>query len=309
MANGVLDQVEEHALELLGVGARRGHASLHERPDDHLLLARLRAHRLDGLLHELVERHLLHRPLDVAGLQARELEEVFDQGRERGDVNGHLLEVAAPGIAIHEVVLDRVGQEPQRGERRAQIVGDGGDQVLSSRLRHVPLGLPIRELERHQVGGLRQLGDLVVGVGVDLHVPAALPHGAHGVPHRPDVHEHAPREHGQRVGGERTGEGQQERQGEGIVWREEHEQGHRAHTEADEHDRHSDREGELARQASGRGPPAGQQVRPGDRRRTRSEHEQGHQHPVPAAVDEGEGHAARTGREGQHQRSAHRVHG
>ena len=60
----------------------------------------LDAHRLDGLAHELVQRHALQRPADVAGLQPGELEQVVDQRAERVDVGAHPLQVGPPRLAV-----------------------------------------------------------------------------------------------------------------------------------------------------------------------------------------------------------------
>jgi hypothetical protein len=68
VADGVLDQIEEDALELLGIGARRLQAVGHARRHEDALGLGLEAHRLDGLPHELAQRDALERPVDVAGL-------------------------------------------------------------------------------------------------------------------------------------------------------------------------------------------------------------------------------------------------
>jgi len=39
----------------------------------------LRAHRFDRLVHQLVDVYVLHRPVNVPCLEARELEEIVDQ--------------------------------------------------------------------------------------------------------------------------------------------------------------------------------------------------------------------------------------
>ena len=44
-------------------------------------------------------------------------------------------EVARARRRVDDVVADRLGQQPQRGDRRAQVVRDGGDQVAPGALR------------------------------------------------------------------------------------------------------------------------------------------------------------------------------
>jgi hypothetical protein len=50
------------------------------------------------------------------------------------DVRVHRRQVAATGRLVDDLVVDRLDQQPQRGDRRAQVVGDGGDQLPARRL-------------------------------------------------------------------------------------------------------------------------------------------------------------------------------
>ena len=93
---------------------------------------------------------LAHRPGDVAGLDPRELEEVVDQVAEHGDVGADLLQVTVAGLAGRHPVVDRLDQQPQRGERRAQVMRGGGDE-LAARL----LDLAARALLHRQTDGER----------------------------------------------------------------------------------------------------------------------------------------------------------
>src|SRR5206468_3202005 len=61
-----------------------------------------------------------------------ELEEIVDQHAQRAYVRGHAGEIlAARGGVGDEVVADRLGDQLQRGDRRAQVVRDGGDQAAA----------------------------------------------------------------------------------------------------------------------------------------------------------------------------------
>ena len=64
--------------------------------------------------HQLVEPHLLHRPAQLAALQPRELEQVVDQRAERAHVRAHARRVVAAVLGVDDVVVDRVGEQPQR---------------------------------------------------------------------------------------------------------------------------------------------------------------------------------------------------
>ena len=73
--------------------------------------------------------HPLHRPRELLGLQAREVEEVVDQRAEGAHVGVHARGVLAPLGVLDDLVVDRGGQQAQRGDRGAQVVADGGEQL------------------------------------------------------------------------------------------------------------------------------------------------------------------------------------
>ena len=79
MADRVADQVEEDALDLLRVGPSPQLRLAQLGADLDALGAGLRLHRRDRLVNQHPQLHLANRPLDVAGLDPRELEEVVDQ--------------------------------------------------------------------------------------------------------------------------------------------------------------------------------------------------------------------------------------
>jgi hypothetical protein len=105
----------------------------------HLLGRRLHAHRVDRLAEELIEPHGLHRPLDVARLQTRELEQVIDERRQAGDMAAHLPEVAPLCLLVDDVVADCVREQPQRRDRGAQVVRHRGDELAARLLGRVEL--------------------------------------------------------------------------------------------------------------------------------------------------------------------------
>ena len=159
MANRVLDQVEEDALDLLGVGLRQhlvGGKIGRER--DPARLGR-RPHRGDGVVDQAAQLDLVHRPGDLPRLDPRELEEVVDQRRQRLDVGAHLAQVALAGLPRRHSIVDRLDQQPQRGEGRAQVVRDSGDH-LPPRL----LDLAVRTLLHRESDG-KSRGERGAGEG------------------------------------------------------------------------------------------------------------------------------------------------
>ena len=67
--DGVLDEVEQHPLQALGVGLRRRGLAHRPRADGDRAGVRGRPHRLDGLLDQQVEAHPLHGPAELAALE------------------------------------------------------------------------------------------------------------------------------------------------------------------------------------------------------------------------------------------------
>ena len=124
----------------------------------------LHAHRAHGLPTSSSSRtrSIVHA---IAGLQARELEQVVDQRPDR-DVRRHAREVEAAGLVVEDVRPHRVDEQRQRRDRRAQVVRDGGDEVAARVLaRH--------ELVAHAVGGSGELGELVLARRVALTAAGA----------------------------------------------------------------------------------------------------------------------------------------
>ena len=105
------------------------------------------AHRGDRLANQSSQLHLPHRPRDLAGLDAGKLEEIVDEVAEDPDVGADLLQIAIAGLSGRDTVVDRLDQQPQRGERRAQVVGGIGDELAARRLDLTPGALLHREAD------------------------------------------------------------------------------------------------------------------------------------------------------------------
>jgi len=84
------------------------------------------------VLDEFVERQAVHRPLDVPGFEAGELEDLVEQGAEPVDVAQDLLGVALLGCPVDEVVGDGGREQLHGGEGCAGVVGDA-DHERSAR--------------------------------------------------------------------------------------------------------------------------------------------------------------------------------
>ena len=56
-------------------------------------------------------------------------------------MGAHPLQIAAPGLAVDDVVLHRLGEQAQRGDRRAEVVRNRREQIAPGRLGMVAAGL------------------------------------------------------------------------------------------------------------------------------------------------------------------------
>ena len=86
-------------------------------------------------------------------------------------MGAHLAQVSLAGLAGGDAVVDRLDQQPQRGQRRAQVVGDGGDHLPPRRLDLAPRALLHREPDC-EGGGKRRAGQ---GQGDEHHLGHAHP--------------------------------------------------------------------------------------------------------------------------------------
>jgi hypothetical protein len=122
-----------------------------------------------------------------AGLEPRQLEKVVDQGAQRVDVHAHPIQVSPADLAIDDVVADRLCEQPQRRDRRAQIVRHGRDQIAMGGLGLVSRRLLVAQAPDHRVGRSGEFAQLVGHRGDDLDVVLAASHGDQTVSDRVDV--------------------------------------------------------------------------------------------------------------------------
>ena len=82
--------------------------------------------------------------------------------------------VATRGDGIDQLVLERLGEQSQRAERRAEVVGDRRDHLATGGVGGVASVLLGGERGDHAVGGGREVFELASGVGLDLDLPLTV---------------------------------------------------------------------------------------------------------------------------------------
>jgi hypothetical protein len=142
VAQRVLQQVGERALELRRVGVDQRQVVVEHEPDP----LRARADGLDGSADHLLDRGPVAPRRRRPGLEARQVEQLLHQAREPGalaDDRGGQLAAVVGGEARR---AERLGRRDHRRQRRAQVVRDGAqDRRLElvrapqrGRLDHLP---------------------------------------------------------------------------------------------------------------------------------------------------------------------------
>ena len=127
MAEGVREQVEEHALDLLGRD-RRGRLAVGVRDEVDVPRGRLGLEQAQRRVDEPGDRQLLQLERERARVDPGELEQVVDEQRQRP----HLLAQGRQVVArLGEAVLDRLDHRLHRRERRAQVVARPGDELAA----------------------------------------------------------------------------------------------------------------------------------------------------------------------------------
>ena len=228
-----------------------------------------------------------------------QLEQVVDERAERAHVRPHAGGVLATRLRVDELVVDRVGQQAQRGDGRPQVVGDRGDEVAPRLL----LGVQPRH---HHIDVGRQTGDLVAPADLGADIAAPVPDGGERRPHGAQVGERAAADEPRRPGRERARVGHDQRGHQRVVAGHVHEP--REQGDGDHDLRRADRrdQRELAPQPAEPCPPRDEGARDEDRHAAqRSEDRQG-QRPGPGPVA-GERHGR--GGDGQAERQTQAARG
>ena len=81
---------------------------------------------------ELGEVDRLLPQLERAGLQAREVEQVDGELAQALDLLAQLLHEARALLLVEVLVLEQLDEPAEREDRRAQLVGGGGDEALAA---------------------------------------------------------------------------------------------------------------------------------------------------------------------------------
>ena len=126
----VLDQVPKDLLEPRGIGQRMMPRRFEHEDDAHLLAEPVATDDLGGVLEELVQVGSHRRDGQLAAADARDVEQVVDQPRLEFDVAAHHPELIAHFERQGEIGLECGGGHQHRCERRAQLVAEGGEEVV-----------------------------------------------------------------------------------------------------------------------------------------------------------------------------------
>ena len=191
---GVNDEVAQNALDARGIDL--GDDRSRRRVEDHLRALGLDVHgnQVEHTQGQRDDVGLLGAQLDAPGVDARNLQQVGEHGLETVDLPHEDLETAC-GERILDLLArlpDLLAGQADRGQRRAQLVGDVGDEQPLD-LRQLLPGLDLRlQGGRHLVEGARQGGDLILPVNGQTLAQASAGQALGGQRGSPNGDEHAP---------------------------------------------------------------------------------------------------------------------
>ena len=201
VAGSIVEQVRDELAQPCGVGRHdqvvgRGHV-VSDAPDG-------RRSGVDQVSEELPHAQVVDTQGCHAGVDARQVEEVVDEPAEAA----RLVEDSGQGVVVGR--LDAVGEvletSGQRGNGRAQLVRDGGDQRPALRV-------DVAQVGGHLVERAGQLADLVAGRGVDATRVVAARHPSRDLGHLPQRAGHPGREQLRHAQGDRHRHGHREPRG------------------------------------------------------------------------------------------------
>lgn len=124
-------------------------------------------------------------------------------------------QVAQPDLLV-ELVWDRVGEEAEGGERRAEVVGDRREQLAALDLDGQPLDLPAGEPLDDVAARLRDLVELGVAACVEPLACGTAVDRLQRLLHLFEVARQGAPEGARASAGENGGEGEQEQEQEGA---------------------------------------------------------------------------------------------
>jgi hypothetical protein len=228
----VREQVQQHALDLRG--RAHGPRVLEPALDPDVAGAGLGLEAADARLDERADGDLLQLVLDRARVDARELEEVVDEQREPARLLVQRRKVLG---RLRQPVLDRLEHGRHRGDRRAQVVARGRDE-LAARVEQA------LEALGHRVERAAQLCELArAALGGPNREVAARERGGRAAEPVDPVHDRAGdgerRDDGRCCGGRGHGEDLH------VVAHVEHDPAGQEHGEERQHDREQREAGDL----------------------------------------------------------------
>jgi len=133
--HGVREEVPDHLLEARGVSDHVARAGIQDRRDAYVLRVRRGAHDVDRGLDHAHELHGHDVEPHLAGDDPRDVEEVLDELRLHGRVALDGLERLRPARFGDGVAAEEASPPEHRVERRAQLVGDGGEELVHRAIR------------------------------------------------------------------------------------------------------------------------------------------------------------------------------
>ncbi len=140
----VAEQVPHHLLETVGIAADRADRRGGHRLQPDVLGCRRGPDAVHRLLDHESHIHRLDGQTDLAGLDARDVEQVVHQADLGGDVSQDDLQRAPRLLGVEVAPLEDGGPAVHRIERGAQLVREGGQELV--------LG-PAGRLREEQIGG------------------------------------------------------------------------------------------------------------------------------------------------------------
>ena len=173
VADGVLHQVVEHALQLLGVALHRQQRALQLLGQEQALLLGLGPQGLEvssiSSSTATCESDQLMSPASSRASSNRSSTSA-DSERRAADPAQRLVDL---GALRDHAVLDPLDQHPQRGERRAQVVRHRRDEAATGGVGRGELVAGLGEPQGHAVGRAGRARDLVRPALVDAPVEVA----------------------------------------------------------------------------------------------------------------------------------------
>ena len=136
----VVEEVADGARQRLAVAGDQALVGRQFEVDDAPIVSHAIARRFDDLAHELRHRDGFHAIHVAARFHAREVEEVLHHLAQPAVLAGERPVVDGTPLVGNAAFFERLGQVRHGGQRRAELVRDGGDEVrLQPRNRHLAI--------------------------------------------------------------------------------------------------------------------------------------------------------------------------